>query len=111
VKHETGSPAQAAFKQTLIGVADDYGKVLGGGQATDAALNRLIDSFTAAQNDSQRAASIQAARDALQSQVRARVGNNRYIAQRLDFDYGQAGGAAKQAGAADPFSAFGGVKH
>jgi hypothetical protein len=112
VKHETGSPAQAAFKQTLIGVADDYGKVLGGGQATDAALNRLVDSFTAAQNDSQRAASIQAARDALQSQVRSRVGQNRYIAQRLDFDYGQAGGAAKQSGAAGGFfGQFGGVKH
>jgi hypothetical protein len=109
VKHETGSPAQAAFKQTLIGVADDYGKVLGGGQATDAALNRLVDSFTAAQNDSQRAASIAAARDALKSQVRSRVGSNRYIAQRLDFDYGQGGAGGTASG--DFFSAHGGVKH
>jgi hypothetical protein len=93
-KYQTGDPALSGFKLTALGVADDGGKVLGGGQATDSARDGLIHDFTNAQNDAQRHAAVEAFRDALKSQVRSRVGTNRYVAQRLDFAYGEKPAAA-----------------
>lgn len=91
LKYHTGDPALSGFKLTLMGLSDDGGKVMGGGQATDSARDALTHDFTNAQNDDQRHAAAEAFRNAVKSQVKARVGSNRYIAKRVgsDFDYGQ----------------------
>lgn len=71
-----GSGATAKFAQTAIGVADDYAKVMGGGQGSDSARNEVLKSFSMAHSPSAMAGAIQAARDAVASQTTSRIGSN-----------------------------------
>src|ERR1700676_4473956 len=52
--YNAGGSTLAAYKTTLLGVADDYAKVMGGGQGTDSARNDLVHNFTNALNDQAR---------------------------------------------------------
>lgn len=79
----TGKGAVAGFAQTALGVADDYAKVMGGGQGSDSAREEVLKSIAAAQSPEQRASAIQAARDAVNSQLKSRIGGNNYIKQRV----------------------------
>ncbi|HXP69294.1 MAG TPA: hypothetical protein VOA88_08425 [Candidatus Dormibacteraeota bacterium] len=72
----SGSGPIAGFAQTAIGVADDYAKVMGGGQGSDTSRKQVLDSFSAAKSPDQMAASITAARKAVDSQMVGRIGTN-----------------------------------
>jgi len=72
----SGSGATAGFAQTAIGVADDYAKVLGGGTGSDSAREAVLKSFSMAHSPQQMAAAIAAARQAVDSQMRSRIGSN-----------------------------------
>jgi hypothetical protein len=85
MKYQTGDPALAGFMQTALGVADDYAKVMGGGTGSDTSRLQVMHSFANAYNPQQMQAAISAARNAVQSQVSARIGNNRVMQQM----YGQ----------------------
>lgn len=74
-----GDPALAAFRQTVLGAADDYAKVMGGGTGSDSARNELVQSFSNALNKGQMAAAVQSARDAVTSQRDARLNRNPYL--------------------------------
>jgi hypothetical protein len=76
VEYQAGDPALAGFRQTLIGAADDYAKVMGGGTGTDSARNEIIASLSNAMNKGQMGAAVQSARDAVMSQQESRIGNN-----------------------------------
>lgn len=80
-----GSGATAGFAQTAIGVADDYAKVMGGGQGSDTAREEILKSFSAASSPDQMKSSIDAARAAVGSQMQSRIGQNKAM-QRM---YGQ----------------------
>jgi hypothetical protein len=83
--YQSGDPALAGFMQTAVGVADDYAKVMGGGTGSDTSRLQVMQSFANAHNPQQMAAAIDAARNAVTSQVSARIGNNRVMRQM----YGQ----------------------
>lgn len=75
----TGGGATAGFAQTAIGVADDYSKVLGGGQGSDTSRDQVLQSFARSGSPQQMAAAISAARLAVDSQMKSRIGKNPVI--------------------------------
>lgn len=76
---QTGRPAIAAYNQTVLGAADDYAKVMGGGTASDNARNTLIQSLSSDKSPQQINAAISAARAAVNSQIQSRIGNNKAL--------------------------------
>ncbi|HEY6767999.1 MAG TPA: hypothetical protein VI386_24860 [Candidatus Sulfotelmatobacter sp.] len=77
----SGSGATAGFAQTALGVADDYAKVMGGGQGSDSAREEMLKSFAMASSPKQMEASIDAARGAVGSQMQSRIGSNKAMAR------------------------------
>jgi hypothetical protein len=73
---QVGRPAIAAYNQTVLGAADDYAKVMGGGTASDSARNTLIQALSSDKSPKQIQAAIGAARAAVNSQIESRIGNN-----------------------------------
>lgn len=71
-----GSGATAGFAQTALGVADDYAKVMGGGQGSDTAREQVLTSFAASHSPQQMQSAINAARAAVNSQMTSRIGSN-----------------------------------
>jgi len=71
-----GKGSTAAFAQTAVGVADDYAKVMGGGTGSDSARNELLKSFAQSHSPEAMAAAINAARQAVDSQMNSRIGTN-----------------------------------
>lgn len=84
-EYQAGDPALSGFMQTAVGVADDYAKVMGGGTGSDTSRLQVMQSFANAHNPQQMAAAIDAARNAVKSQVSSRIGRNRVMQQM----YGQ----------------------
>ena len=82
VKASTGSGAVAKYASIALGVADDYSKVMGGGQGSDASRTQAIQLISAKQSPAQRAASIEGIRGAVDSQKNSRIGTNAVL-QRM----------------------------
>jgi hypothetical protein len=72
----SGSGATAAFAQTALGVADDYAKVMGGGQGSDTSRQEVLDSFARSHSPQAMSGAIGAARQAVDSQMSSRIGQN-----------------------------------
>lgn len=77
--YQSGNPALAGFMQTAIGAADDYAKVMGGGNGSDSSRLSVLQSFSNAHNPAQMKAAIDAARAAVGSQIESRIGNNKVL--------------------------------
>lgn len=75
-EYQAGDPAMAGFYQTALGVADDYAKVMGGGTGSDTSRLQVMQSFANAHNPQQMQAAIDAARNAVNSQINSRIGNS-----------------------------------
>src|ERR1017187_9181655 len=73
-----------------VGVADDYGKVMGGGTASDTARNSALRLFGQAASPDQRAQAIAATRNAVQSQRDSRIGNNQFLQRKYGVETGGA---------------------
>jgi hypothetical protein len=99
-KAATGSGPIAKFAATALGVADDYAKVMGGGQGSDTSRLQALKIIAANQSPEARAAAIEGIRGAVNSQKGSRIGNNSVL-QRM---YGDTPGS-------DPFAQFGGKAH
>jgi len=74
-----GKGPLAAYAATALGVADDYGKVMGDGNASDHARDAALSLFSRAASPEQRAQAVAATRDAVQSQRDSRIGNNQFL--------------------------------
>lgn len=94
-----GKGPLAGYAATALGVADDYGKVMGGGTASDHARDAALRLFAAASSPEMRADAIKATRDAVGSQRDSRIGNNQFL-RRLYGDQPSKGGDANNAQAA-----------
>jgi hypothetical protein len=105
-KAATGSGPIAKYASLLVGVSDDYSKVMGGGQGSDASRSQGFKLAAASASPEQRAASIEGIRGAVGSQINARIGNNKVL-QRM---YGGNNGSP-QSNSNDPFAQFGGKAH
>jgi hypothetical protein len=77
-----GQPGVPAFDATLLGVADEYGKILGGGVATDSSRNEAKEIINKAFSDQQGKAALNAIRGTLANRQNAMVGDNRYLAKQ-----------------------------
>ena len=86
--YQAGDPAMAGFMQTALGVADDYAKVMGGGTGSDTSRLQVLHSFSNAHNPAQMQAAIDAARAAVQSQTRSRIGSNAILQKMYGGTYG-----------------------
>jgi hypothetical protein len=76
IKASTGSGPIAKYAAISLGVADDYSKVMGGGQGSDASRQQALQLVSAKQSPEQRAASIEGIRGAVGSQTTSRIGSN-----------------------------------
>jgi hypothetical protein len=76
---QTGGGPIAAYASTLVGVADDYSKVMGGGTGSDTSRAMVLKILDPSLSPDQRAAAINAARAAVNSQKSARIGNNSFL--------------------------------
>jgi hypothetical protein len=88
-----GSGATAGFAQTALGAADDYAKVMGGGQGSDSAREELLTAFSRSSSPAQMEAAISAAHGAVNSQISSRIGNNPVMAKM--YTNTQGGNAAQ----------------
>lgn len=75
-KAATGSGPIAKYASLALGVADDYSKVMGGGQGSDSSRLQALNLVGAKQSPEQRAGSIAGIRGAVGSQTTSRIGNN-----------------------------------
>lgn len=85
-----GKGATAGFAQTAIGVADDYAKVMGGGQGSDSAREEVLKSFAMASSPKQMEAAIDSARGAIASQMNSRIGSNKALSRAYGDNIPQA---------------------
>lgn len=90
-KAATGSGPIAKYASQALGVADDYSKVMGGGQGSDASRMSALNLVGAKLSPDQRAQSIEGIRGAVGSQMTSRIGNNPVL-QRM---YGSSGNGAQ----------------
>lgn len=80
LQFQAGDPALAAYMQTALGVADDYAKVLGGGnQPTKEMQLMQLNAMSDKLNNGQMDAVVRAMRGTVNSQVNSRIGNNRLL--------------------------------
>lgn len=82
---QVGGKTPSGFQATAIGLADDYAKVMGGGQGTDSARNEILKTIMASSSPAQMKQTLTNMRAAVTSQVGARIGTNP-IARKM---YGQ----------------------
>lgn len=92
-KAATGSGPVAKYASVLLGVTDDYSKVMGGGTGSDSSRAQAIHLVLLNASPEARAAAIEGIRGAVGSQINSRIGNN----PTLKRMYGSADAAAAQA--------------
>lgn len=93
-KAATGSGPIAKYASIALGVADDYAKVMGGGQGSDSSRTQALNLIGAKQSPEQRSASVSGIRGAVGSQTNSRIGSNPTL-RRM---YGDIATAAPAAG-------------
>lgn len=91
-----GSPELSAYQTYVLAGADDYAKVMGGGNPTIEQFKQLENQFIYKLNNQQLDAVVAGSRDAVQSQVKGKIGNNNYIMQRNSDILDYAGRQNKQ---------------
>lgn len=93
-KAATGSGPIAKYASLALGVADDYSKVMGGGQGSDSSRQQALQLVGAKQSPAQRAASIEGIRGAVGSQTTSRIGNNPVLGRMYGSDVPKAGASS-----------------
>lgn len=75
-KAAAGNGPLAKYASLMLGVADDYSKVMGGGQGSDASRSQALNLIPAKGSPEQRVAAIEGIRGAVNSQIAGRIGSN-----------------------------------
>lgn len=96
----TGSGPVAKYASILVGVSDDYSKVMGGGQGSDSSRTQALHLAPTNASPEARHAAVEGIRGAVGSQIKSRIGNNAVL-QKM---YGEEEAAPVN----DFFSQFGG---
>lgn len=71
-----GSGATAEFATKALGVADDYSKVMGGGQGSDTSREQVLQSISRSSSGPGMAGALNGIRGSVDSQMRSRIGSN-----------------------------------
>lgn len=104
-KAATGSGPVAKYASILLGVTDDYSKVMGGGQGSDASRGQAINLVPLKASPEARAAAVEGIRGAVGSQVNSRIGANPVLRQMYGDFLPQQGSQPQNT---DFFTQFGG---
>lgn len=80
-KAAIGSGPIAKYASLLVGVSDDYSKVMGGGTGSDSSRAQALKLVPADASPEARAAAIEGIRGAVGSQINSRIGNNRTLSR------------------------------
>jgi hypothetical protein len=96
-----GKAGISAYAAKLVGVADDYAKVMGGSAGSDTSRGLVLQIVDPSLSPAQRAASIQAMKDAVNSQKTARIAGNPF----LQSMYGSADENTSAASSSNPYGA------
>jgi hypothetical protein len=72
LKASTGSGPVAKYAAIALGVADDYSKVMGGGQGSDTSRTQALNVISAKQSPEQRKASLEGIRGSVLSQANSK---------------------------------------
>ncbi|HEX3941380.1 MAG TPA: hypothetical protein VHX11_07860 [Acidobacteriaceae bacterium] len=83
-----GKGPLAGYAATALGAADDYGKVMGGGTASDHARDAALTLFSKAASPEMRAQAIAATRNAVLSQRDSRIGTNQFLKRQYGAEVG-----------------------
>ncbi len=75
-KAATGNGPLAKYASTALGVADDYSKVMGGGQGSDTSRLQALNLIKANGSPAARSGAIDGIRGAVGSQLNSRIGSN-----------------------------------
>lgn len=78
-KAAAGSGPIAKYASIMLGVSDDYSKVMGGGNGSDTSRTQALHLVPTNASPEARAASIEGIRGAVSSQINSRIGNNRIL--------------------------------
>ena len=96
-KAALGSGPIAKYASLVVGVSDDYSKVMGGGVGSDSSRAQALNLVPAKASPEARAAAIQGIRGAVGSQIDSRIGSNPVL-QRMYASPAASSGAAPKAG-------------
>ena len=98
-----GKGPMAQYAAAALGVSGDYGRVMGGGVATEAEQQKALDVIGAAKSPEQREAAIEQMRNSLTSMRAAAIGTNPFMAAQFpDPTKGRAQTAPAAGGSATP---------
>lgn len=85
-KAATGSGPIAKYASLMLGVSDDYAKVMGGGQGSDSSRSQALHLVPANASPEARAAAIEGIRGAVGSQINSRIGKNKILGRMYGGD-------------------------
>lgn len=88
MKAATGSGPIAKYAAVLLGVSDDYSKVMGGGQGSDTSREQALKLAPTNASPEARAGAIEGIRGSVKSQIHARIGKNKTLANMYGDDPG-----------------------
>lgn len=97
-KAATGSGPTAKYASVALGVADDYSKVMGGGQGSDTSRTQALNLIGAKASPEQRMAALEGIRGAVGSQMNSRIGSNPVLGRM--YGTGTSGGSQQPQAAA-----------
>ncbi len=98
IQASTGSGPVAKYASILLGVADDYSKVMGGGQGSDTSREQALHLAPTSASPEARAAAIEGIRGAVGSQLQSRIGNNKVMQQMYGSQFSNTGAANRGGG-------------
>ncbi|WP_035350827.1 hypothetical protein [Edaphobacter aggregans] len=108
-KAATSNGPLAHYASTALGVADDYAKVMGGGQGSDTSRLQALNLIKSNAGPEARGGALEGIRGAVVSQTNSRIGNNPILKRMYgDIESAPNGNSAP---AGDPFAQFGGKAH
>lgn len=96
IQAATGQGPVAKYAAVLLGVADDYSKVMGGGQGSDTSRTQALKLAPTNASPEARSAAIEGIRGSVHSQINSRIGNNTVL-KRM-YGEGEAAPAPSAAG-------------
>jgi hypothetical protein len=97
-KTEFGDNALTDFHTAMLGLADEYSKVMGGGVSSDTGRQQALDIVNAAYSKGQMSGAIQIMQSDIAARKRAIIGKNRYLLQEYVDSTGQAPAQNPQTG-------------
>ncbi len=116
-KTEFGDSSLTDFHTAMLGLADEYSKVMGGGVSSDTGRQQALDILKENYSKGQLAGAIQIMKSDISARKKAIVGKNRYLLQEYGEDQTGSQGGQPQSGRPastptasgnDPFAQFGG---